>query len=129
MSLVTWPCRKSLASEPVSASLPRSERSTTNVVTHETLALFEAREPPRDLARELLQHALARYARRERRPHDRDLLRAVEPLEQREQTFEVIGDRVGHVPSSPQSCRLPKTSRRFSTRSPPTGRTWSSTSA
>src|SRR3954451_12590178 len=128
MSLVTWPCRKSLASEPVSASFPRSERSTTNVlVTHETLALFEAREPPGDLARELLQHALARDARLERRPHDRHLLRAAESLEQREQTFEVIGDRVGHVPSSPQSCRLPKTSRRFSTRSPPTGRTWSST--
>ena len=45
---------------PVSASLPRSERSTTNVVTDETLALFEARQPPRDLALELVQHALAR---------------------------------------------------------------------
>src|SRR3954449_11786302 len=128
MSLVTWPCRKSLASEPVSASLPRSERSTTNVlVTDETLALFEPREPPRDLARELVQHALARHARFQGRAHDRDLLGAAEPLQQREQAFEVIGDRVGHVPSSPQSCRLPKTSRRFSTRSPPTGRTWSST--
>src|SRR3954470_7772247 len=29
MSLVTCPCRKSLASAPVSASLPRSERSTS----------------------------------------------------------------------------------------------------
>src|SRR3954471_6177605 len=130
MSLVTWPWRKSLASEPVSASLPRPERSTTNVlVTHETLALFKACEPPRDLSRDLLEHALARDARLERRPHDRHLLRAVEPLQQGEQPFEVIRDRVGHVASSVQSCRLPKPSRRFSTRSRPTGRTWSSTSA
>src|SRR3954449_11190235 len=127
MSLVTWPWRKSLASGPVSASLPRSERSTTNVlvVTHETLALFEAREPPRHLARELVQHALARDTRSEGRTDDGHLLRAAEPLQQGEQTFEVIGNRVGHVRSSPQSCRLPTTSSRFSTRSRPTGRTWS----
>src|SRR4051794_9135538 len=111
MSLVTWPWRKSLASEPVSASLPRPERSTTNVlVTHETLALFEAGEPPRDPSRELPQHAPARAARLQRRPHDRALLRAVEPLQQREQPFEVIRNRVGHVASSAQSCRLPKPS-------------------
>src|SRR3954469_12618279 len=127
MSLVTWPCRKSLASGPVSASLPRSERSTTNVlVTHKTLALFEAGEAARDLARELVQHPLPRHPSLDRRAHHRDLLGAVEPLEQGEKTFEVVGDRVGHVPSSPQSCRLPKTFRRFSTRSRRTGPTWSS---
>src|SRR3954453_4990176 len=108
MSLVTWPCRKSLASGPVNASLPRSERSTTNVlVTHETLALFEAGEPPRHLAREFVEDALPRHAGVDRRAHDRDLLGAVESLEQGEKTFEVIGNRVGHVPSSRQSCRLP----------------------
>src|SRR5690242_19287514 len=110
MSLVTWPWRKSLASAPVSASLPRSERSTTNVsLTHETLALFEARQPPRHLARELVEHPLARHARLQRRAHDGDLLLAAEPRQQGEQAFEVIGNRVGHVPSDPQSCRLPTT--------------------
>src|SRR4051794_19919824 len=108
MSLVTWPCRKSLASGPVNASLPRSERSTTNVlVTHETLALFEAGEAPRDLARELVEHPLARHAGLDRRSDHRHLLGAVQPLEQGEKTFEVVGDRIGHVPSSPHhaACR------------------------
>src|SRR5688500_3259349 len=100
MSLVTWPCRKSLASDPVSASLPRSERSTTNVVTDETLALIEARQPPGDLARELVEHALAREPALQRRAGDRGLLLPVEPFEQGEQAFQVIGDRVGHVPSA-----------------------------
>src|SRR5688572_7291692 len=100
MSLVTWPCRKSLASDPVSASLPRSERSTTKVVTHKTLALFEARQAARDLARELVEHPLAREPALQRRARHRGLLRAVEPFEQGEQAFQVIGDRVGHVPSA-----------------------------
>src|SRR5689334_19448620 len=100
MSLVTCPCRKSLASDPVSASLPRSERSTTNVVTHETLALFEAGQPARDLARQLVQHALAREPALQRRARDRRLLDAVQPFEQGEQAFQVIGNRVGHVPSA-----------------------------
>src|ERR1700754_3830141 len=126
MSLVTCPCRKSLASEPVRASLPRSEPSTTKVaVTHETLALFEARQPPRHLARDLAQPPLARHARLERRAHHRRLFGAAEALQQGEQALEVIGDRVGHVPSHPQSCRLLKSFRRFSTRSRRIGPTWS----
>ena len=63
----------------------------TNVVTDETLALFEARQPARDLALELVQHPLARDARLQRRAHDRGLLGAVEPLEQREQPGEIEG--------------------------------------
>src|ERR1044071_5488813 len=128
MSLVTWPWRKSLASAPVSASFPRSERSTTKVpvVTHETLALFETGEPPRDLARELLQDPLARDPAFERRAHDGRLLRAVEPLEQRQETLEVIGDLIGHVRSLTPSCRLPKSFTKFSTRSRRIGPTWSS---
>src|ERR1700754_1857916 len=98
MSLVTWPCRKSLASVPVSASLPRSERSTTKVVTDETLALIRPGQPARHLARELVQHALARHPGRERGAHDGHFLGAAEPLQQRQQPFEVIGDRLGHVP-------------------------------
>src|SRR3954454_10678602 len=98
MSLVTCPCRKSLDCAPLRASLPRSERSTTNVVTDERLALVEAGEPAPDLALELVHHALARDARRERRAHDLGLLGAVEPLEQREQPRKVEGERVGgHV--------------------------------
>src|SRR3954447_5479489 len=127
MSLVTWPCRKSLASDPVSASFPRSERSTTNVVvTDETLALVEARQAPRHFARELVQPPLARDAARQRRAHDRDLLRAVEPFEQREEALEVIGDLIGHVRSLTPSCRLPKSFRKFWTRSRRIGPTWSS---
>src|SRR4051812_4595084 len=98
MSLVTWPCRKSLASVPVRASLPRSERSTTNVLTDERLALVQARQAATDLALELVHHAVARDARGERRAHDVGLLAAVEALEQREQPREVEGERVaGHV--------------------------------
>src|SRR3954454_11307627 len=99
MSFVTCPCRKSLASLPVSASLPRSERSTTNVaVTDERLALLQARQTPLDLALELVHHPLARDARAERGAHHRRLLDAVEPLEQREQPVEVEGEGVaGHV--------------------------------
>src|SRR3954447_26993425 len=128
MSLVTWPWRKSLASAPVSASFPRSERSTTKVpvVTHETLALFQAGEPPRDLARELLQHPLPRHPGLQRRARDGRLLRAVEPFEQREETLEVIGDLIGHVRSLTPSCRLPKSFRKFWTRSRRIGPTSSS---
>src|SRR3954465_1345967 len=98
MSLVTWPCRKSLASVPVSASLPRSERSTTNVLTDERLALIEARQAPPHLALELVHHALARNAGGQRRAHDRGLFGAVEALEQREQPREVEGEGIaGHV--------------------------------
>src|SRR3954462_11990111 len=97
MSFVTWPCRKSLASTPVRASLPRSDLSTTNV-TDETLALLQARQPPHDFALELVHHAVARHARRERAAHALGLLAAVEPSEQREQPFEFQGSRVaGHV--------------------------------
>src|SRR4051794_1258676 len=98
MSLVTWPCRKSLASVPVSASFPRSDRSTTNVLTDETLALFEAGEAAHDLALELVHDALAGDARLQRRADDGGLLGAVEALEQREQPVEVEGEGVtGHV--------------------------------
>src|SRR3954454_8463306 len=98
MSLVTCPCRKSLDCAPLRASLPRSERSTTNVVTDERLALVEAGEPAPDLALELVHHPVAGDARGERRPHDLGLLGAVEPLEQREQPRQVEGERVGgHV--------------------------------
>src|SRR4051794_18439513 len=98
MSFVTWPCRKSLASAPVRASLPRSERSRTNVVTDETLALLQPRQPARDLALELLQHPLARDAGVQRRAHDGGLLGAVETFEQRQQPGEVEGKGVGcHV--------------------------------
>src|SRR3954468_12873048 len=97
MSLVTWPWRKSLASAPVSASLPRSDLSTTKV-TDETLALIQAREPAHDLALELVHHALAGDARGERRAHHRGLLDAVETLEQRQQPGQVEGEGVtGHV--------------------------------
>src|SRR5690348_13429475 len=92
MSLVTWPCRKSLASAPVSASLPRSDRSTTKVVTDETLALLEAGQPAPHLPLELVEHAVARDARRQGAPHHLRLLGAVEPLEQREQPVEVVGE-------------------------------------
>src|SRR5689334_19392809 len=99
MSLVTWPCRKSLASAPVRASLPRSERSTTNVVvTDERLAFFQAGQPAPHLALELIHHAFARDAGRERRADHVGLLDAVEPLEQREQPREVEGKGIaGHV--------------------------------
>ena len=78
-----------MASAPVSASFPRSERSTTNVVTDETLALFEAGQSPPHLALEFLQHPVTRIARRERAAHHRRLLGAIEPLEQAEQTIEI----------------------------------------
>src|SRR3954468_4524546 len=92
MSLVSWPCRKSLASAPVSASFPRSERSTTNVVTDETLALLQARQPSHQLALELVHHAVARNPRGERAAHPRGLLGAVEPLEQGEPPLQVKRD-------------------------------------
>src|SRR3954447_462030 len=125
MSLVTWPCRKSLASLPVRASLPRSERSTTNVLTDETLALVEARQPAQDLPLELVHHAVTRDAGRERGKHHLGLFHAVQPLEQGEQAFEVEGKGVGpHVYApSDQSCRSQKNSRRSWTRSLRTGRT------
>src|SRR3954447_9811102 len=104
MSLVSWPCRKSLASAPVSASLPRSDLSTTNV-TDETLALVEAREAAGDLALELVHHAIARDARGERAAHDRGLFDAVEAFQEGEQPFEVEGEGVtGHVYSRCRSC-------------------------
>src|SRR3954447_17008224 len=115
MSLVTWPCRKSLASAPVRASLPRSDLSTTKV-TDETLALFKAGQAPADLALELVHHALAREAGRERVAHHGRLFGAVEALEQCEQTFEVEWEGViGHVYSRCRSCRSPTNSRRSST--------------
>src|SRR3954470_11699091 len=89
MSLVTWPCRNDFASGPVSASLPRSERSTTNVLTDERLAFVQARQPALDLRLELLHHPLARHAGLQRRAHDRRLLGAVQAREQREQSVEV----------------------------------------
>src|SRR3954465_7357528 len=130
MSFVTWPCRKSLASEPVNASLPRSDLSTTKV-TDETLAILEAREPPLHLGLELVHHALARHAGLQRRAHDGRLLGAAEPLEQREQPVEVEGEGVtGHVYAlSLRSCRSPTTSSGSSTRSRRTGPTSSSTCA
>src|SRR3954452_2836049 len=102
MSLVTWPCRKSLASDPVNASLPRSDLSTTKV-TDETLAILEPRQPPAHLGLELVHHAVARNPRVQRRAHDLRLLDAVEPLEQREQPVQVEGKGVtGHVYSQRQ---------------------------
>src|SRR3954463_12469089 len=114
MSLVTWPCRKSLASVPVRASLPRSEGSTTKVLTDERLAFIQAGQPAPDLALELVHHAVAGHACGERRAHDLGLLDAVETLEQREQPWEVEGERVaGHVYAlSHPSCRSPQTSSR-----------------
>src|SRR3954452_3926676 len=112
MSLVTWPCRNSLASAPVSASLPRSERSTTKVVTDETLALVEACQAAHDLAFELVHHAVARHARLQCAAHHRGLLGAVEALEQRQQPGQVEGDRViGHVYAQGRSCRSSTNSR------------------
>ena len=101
MSLVTCPCRKALASVPVRASFPRSERSTTKVVTDETLArLLQPGEPPPNLALQLVHHPVARDARLERRADDRRLLRAVEALEQRQQPFEIEREgSAGHVRS------------------------------
>jgi hypothetical protein len=49
-----------------------------------------ARQPPLDLALELLDHALGRHAGRQRRAHHRRLLGAVEPLEQRQQPAEAL---------------------------------------
>src|SRR3954451_18143784 len=98
MSFVTWPCRKSLASVPVSASFPRSDRSTTNVLTDETLAFLEAGQAAHDLALELVHHAVAREPGLQRRADDGGLLDAVEALEQREQPVEVERKGVtGHV--------------------------------
>src|SRR4051812_23215044 len=129
MALVSWPCRKSLASAPVSASLPRSDLSTTNV-TDETLALVQAREPALDLALELVHHAVARDAGGERAAHDRGLLDAVKALEEREEAVEVEWEGViGHVYSRCRSCRSPTNSRKSSTRCRRTGRTSSSTCA
>src|SRR5689334_6769777 len=96
MSLVTWPCRKSLASLPVSASLPRSDLSTTKV-TDETLAIVGAGEAAPDLALELVHHALARNARRERVADHLGLLGPVELLEQGQQAVKVVWEVVGHV--------------------------------
>src|SRR4051812_43436519 len=116
MSLVTCPCRKSLASAPVKASLPRSDLSTTKV-TDETLALFQAGQPAHDLALELVHHPVARDAGLQSAAHHFGLFHAVEPFEQREQSFKVEGEGVtGHVYSGFRSCRLPTNSRRSSTR-------------
>ena len=78
-----------MASAPVSASFPRSERSTTNVLTDETLALLEAGQSPPDLALELVEHTVAWIPGRERAAHHRRLLGAIKPLEQAEQTIEI----------------------------------------
>jgi hypothetical protein len=70
----------------------------TNVVTDETLALFQPRQAARDLALELVQHPLARDAGLQGRAHDGGLFDAVETLEQREQPGKVEGEGVGrHV--------------------------------
>src|SRR5690348_17313485 len=92
MSLVTCPCRNVLASGPVSASLPRSERSTTKVTDERLVIVLQPGQPPLDLALQLVQHALARDAVAQGRAHDRRLLGAVEPLEQRQQTLHVEWD-------------------------------------
>src|SRR5262245_15672449 len=146
MSLVTCPCRKSLASAPVSASFPRSDLSTTKV-TDETLALprcararrsrprassafLEPGQPPPYLALELVHHPLTREPGLQRAADDRGLLGAVEALEQREQPVEVQGEGViGHVYSGWKSCRSPTNSRSSSTRCRRTGPTSSSTCA
>src|SRR4051795_9954996 len=99
MSLVSWPCRKALASLPVSASLPRSERSTTKVVTDARLVALQAGQPPADLVLELIHHAVARDPGLQRRPHDLRLLGAVEALEQCEEPFEVQWKPICHVRS------------------------------
>src|SRR3954452_12973211 len=97
MSFVTWPCRNDFASGPVRASFPRSERSTTKV-TEERLVILQAGQPAQHLGLQLVHHALARDARLQRRAHDRRLLHAVQPLEQREQSVEVEWEVVrGHV--------------------------------
>src|SRR4051794_2678902 len=97
MSLVTWPCRKSLASAPVRASLPRSDRSTTKV-TDETLALIKAGQATPHFAVELVHHTIARDPRGQRVTDHGGLLGAVEALEQGQQTFQVEGEGiVGHV--------------------------------
>src|SRR4051794_29372567 len=131
MSLVTWPWRKSLASAPVRASLPRSERSTTNVVTDETLArFFETGQTAPHLALELVHHAVARDPRGQRGAHDFGLLGAVKALQEGDQSFEVEGEGViRHVYSRCRSCRSPTNSRNSSTRCRRTGRTSSSTCA
>ena len=59
------------------------------MVTDETLALFEAGQPPPHLALEFLHHPVTRIARRERAAHHGRLLGAVKPLEQAEQTIEI----------------------------------------
>src|SRR3954447_10157988 len=93
MSLVTWPCRKVLASAPVRASLPRPERSTTKVTDARLVtAIVEPGDPALDLALQLVHHALARDPRRQRRADDGDLLGAVQALEQGEQPFHVERD-------------------------------------
>src|SRR3954453_16610856 len=101
MSLVTWPCRNVLASAPVRASLPRSERSTTKVTNERLVRLVQPRQPPLHLRGELVHHPLPRHPGLQRRPPDRGLLRAVEALEQREEPVEVEGKIVGgHVVAS-----------------------------
>src|SRR5688572_24478425 len=103
MSLVTCPCRNDFASAPVSASLPRSERSTsphasvsarypvsTTTATTSRLLAAHAHQPALDLVLELLQHALARHAGLQGRADDRGLLGAVEPLEQPQQAVEAL---------------------------------------
>src|SRR3954464_13768936 len=99
MSLVSWPCRKGLASLPVSASLPRSERSTTKVVTDVRLVALQPGQPPPDLVLELVHHAVARNPGLQRRAYDLRLLGAVEALEQGEQPFEVQWKPICHVRS------------------------------
>ena len=115
-----------MASAPVSASLPRSERSTTaqpSVIARWAAVLVSvsvtirshrrtarADQPPLDLPLQLLDHHHRRHAGLERAAHHRALGRAVEPLEQGEQAVDVQpaggrervlgvrrGRRVGHA--------------------------------
>src|SRR3954465_12085622 len=70
MSFVTCPCRNVLASGPVRASFPRSDRSTTNVLTEERLVrLVEPGQPAQHLGLQLVHHALARHPRPARPAH------------------------------------------------------------
>ena len=66
----------------------------TNVVTDETLALFQPRQPACHLTLELVQHPLARDARLQRRARDGGLLGPVQTLEQREQPGKVEGEGI-----------------------------------
>src|ERR1700760_4177606 len=98
MSLVPCPCRNVLASAPVRASLPGSDRSRTNVTDERLATLVEPRQPAPHLALELVHHAVARDARVQRRAHDGSLLDAVEALQQGQQPIEVQRKiALGHV--------------------------------